>query len=181
MSAEPGYGPVNPLHSHAVPAEELGESVGAVLRSRESQDAAGVGTLEERQEEARLHSVATGYAVWVMPVAGAAGRSTAMVTGSRRISRASATIGAGIVAEKRRVWRRAGSCRSTSTDVRQKAHVEHAVRLVEHQHLHAGQAAVGLTQVVQQATRRGHEDVDPAVERLLLGDVARPRRRRRPR
>jgi hypothetical protein len=38
-----------------------------------------------------------------MPVAGAAGRSTAIVTGSRRISRVSATMGGGIVAEKKSV------------------------------------------------------------------------------
>ena len=61
-----------------------------------------------------------------------------------------------------------------SPDVGQKAHVEHAVRLVQHQHFQAGQAAVGLPEVVEETARCGHEDVDPAAERLLLRGIADP-------
>ena len=50
----------------------------------------------------------TGQAAWVIPLAGAAFRWIAMVTGFLSISRESATIGGGMVAEKKRVCRSAG-------------------------------------------------------------------------
>ena len=71
-----------------------------------------------------------------------------------------------------------------AADVGQEAHVEHAVRLVEHQHLEAGEASVGLPEMVEQAAGRGDEDVDAATERLLLraiADAAEDRRAREPR
>ena len=53
----------------------------------------------------------------------------------------------------------------------QKSHVEHAVGLVEHEHLDAGQVDdAALAQVVQ-AARRGDEDVDAAAQLLDLGTV----------
>ncbi|OQA05963.1 MAG: hypothetical protein BWY66_02139 [bacterium ADurb.Bin374] len=49
-----------------------------------------------------------------MPVAGFEGRSMSIATGFLSISRDSSAIGAGIVAEKNRVWRGvAGRCRNT--------------------------------------------------------------------
>ena len=59
-----------------------------------------------------------------------------------------------------------------ATDVGQEAHVEHPVGLVEDQHLEAGEARVGLPEVIQQAARRRHQDVGPAAERLLLRAIA---------
>ena len=45
-----------------------------------------------------------------------------------------------------------------------EAHVEHAVGLVEHEHLHVAQLHVAALHEVVEAPGRGHEDVDAAVE-----------------
>ena len=54
-------------------------------------------------------------------------------------------------------------------DVRQKAHVEHAVRLVQHQVLYAGQAGIRRLEVIEQASRGGHQDVHSTPKGMLLG------------
>ena len=61
-------------------------------------------------------------------------------------------------------------------DVRQEAHVEHAVGLVEDQDLHA-RAARSAARGGRAGGRRGHQHVDAAAERLLLGAHSRRRRR----
>ena len=53
-------------------------------------------------------------------------------------------------------------------DVADEAHVEHAVGFVEHQDFDAGQVHRLLTQVVEQAARRGHQNVDARFQRLEL-------------
>jgi hypothetical protein len=53
-------------------------------------------------------------------------------------------------------------------DVRQEAHVEHPVGLVEHQVLHVVEVGVRTAQVIEQPARRRDHDVDPAAKRLLL-------------
>jgi hypothetical protein len=53
-------------------------------------------------------------------------------------------------------------------DVGQEPHVEHAVGFVEHQDLEAGQAGVGLPEMVQQAARARHDDVDAVAQGALL-------------
>ena len=45
-------------------------------------------------------------------------------------------------------------------DVVDKAHIKHAVCLVEHQNLHLAQIEHALLQQVEQAPGRGHQDVD---------------------
>ena len=47
-------------------------------------------------------------------------------------------------------------------DVWNEAHVEHAVGLIEHQHLDLRQVDGALLHVVEQAARRGHHDFDAA-------------------
>jgi len=56
--------------------------------------------------------------------------------------------------------------------VRQKAHVQHPIGLVEHQHLDAGQGGVTGAHVVEQAAGRGDDHVDAPAERLLLRPYA---------
>ena len=51
---------------------------------------------------------------------------------------------------------------------RPEAHVEHAVSLVEYEHLHAAQMGGSLVHKVHQTARRGDEHVDAAVECLDL-------------
>ena len=52
--------------------------------------------------------------------------------------------------------------------VGQEAHVEHAVGFVEHQHLHLRQVHRLLLHVIEQTTRRGHEDFHATAQRIGL-------------
>ena len=49
-----------------------------------------------------------------------------------------------------------------------KTHVQHAVRFVEHQNLHLAQVQRTLAGVVQQATRRGHQNIYAAAQLFNL-------------
>ncbi|MNS87259.1 hypothetical protein D3C72_1211970 [compost metagenome] len=49
-----------------------------------------------------------------------------------------------------------------------EAHVEHAVGFVQHQQFHLGEVDGALRHVVEQPARRGHDDIDAALEGLDL-------------
>ena len=53
-------------------------------------------------------------------------------------------------------------------DVVDEAHVEHAIGFVQHQQFDVRQIDGALAHVVQQAARRGHDDIDTALERVDL-------------
>mmetsp|Transcript_4387 Transcript_4387/g.12437 ORF Transcript_4387/g.12437 Transcript_4387/m.12437 type:complete len:211 (+) Transcript_4387:364-996(+) len=55
-----------------------------------------------------------------------------------------------------------------------EAHVQHAIRLVQHQYLHARELYLAPLTQVQQATRRGYDDVEPAPHRVNLRLEAHP-------
>ena len=55
-----------------------------------------------------------------------------------------------------------------AADVRQKAHVEHPVGLVEDEDLEVIELRVGEAEVVEQASRRRDQDVGARAERVLL-------------
>ena len=59
-------------------------------------------------------------------------------------------------------------------DLGQKAHVEHPVRLVQHQDLEPGQPGVGLGEVIQQTAGSRDDDIHPAPEGVLLRSHADP-------
>ena len=61
-----------------------------------------------------------------------------------------------------------GQDRQHLLDVVHEAHVEHAVGLVEHEELDAAQVQRALAVVVEQPARRGHQDVDAALEAVDL-------------
>jgi hypothetical protein len=46
-----------------------------------------------------------------------------------------------------------------------KTHVQHTIRLVEHEHLHIVQVDVALVHQIDQAPRRRHEDIGLLAER----------------
>ena len=58
--------------------------------------------------------------------------------------------------------------RHHAPDVRQEPDVEHAVRLVDDEHLEPAQRRVAVPEVVEQAAGRGDDDVHAAAQRLLL-------------
>ncbi len=62
----------------------------------------------------------------------------------------------------------AGQVPEDLADLRQEAHVEHPVGLVEHQELEAFELRVRLAEMVQQAAGRRDDDVDAAAEGVLL-------------
>ena len=53
--------------------------------------------------------------------------------------------------------------------VRQEAHVEHAVGLIQDEDFHAIQVGMALSDVIQQAARACHQDLDPVTQGLDLG------------
>ena len=59
-------------------------------------------------------------------------------------------------------------------DLGEKAHVEHPVRLVQHQDLEPGQPGVGLGEVIQQPAGSRDDDIHPAPEGVLLRTHADP-------
>ena len=59
-------------------------------------------------------------------------------------------------------------------DVVDEAHVEHPVGLVEHQHFQRGQVDAAALEVVDEAARRGDDDVGAARELPVLDRVRRP-------
>jgi hypothetical protein len=61
-----------------------------------------------------------------------------------------------------------GQLRDDELHVRPEAHVQHAVRLVEHEDVEAGELGDTRAQVVHQPARRGDDDVDAGLEGLLL-------------
>ena len=81
-------------------------------------------------------------------------------------------MGAGMVALKNSVCRCFGQVAQHSTDVGQKAHVEHPVGFVEHQKLQTVQLGVVRSEMIEQAARRADDDVDAAAEGVFLGTHA---------
>jgi hypothetical protein len=77
-------------------------------------------------------------------------------------------IGGGIVAENSSVWRLAGQLLADELDVGDEAHVEHAVGLVDHQQVAAGEQDLAALEQVHQPARGGDQHVDALVERLDL-------------
>ena len=72
------------------------------------------------------------------------------------------------MAEKNSVWRLRRQVLEDAADVGQKAHVEHAVRLVEDEDLDALQARIRVLEVVEEPARRRDDDVGASAERGLL-------------
>ena len=76
-----------------------------------------------------------------------------------------------IVGHRRREEQRLARRRQRGDDaphVGPEAHVHHAVGFVEHEQIDAGQVRVLLPHVVDQASRRGDDDVDAGAQRALL-------------
>ena len=67
-----------------------------------------------------------------------------------------------MVAEKSRFWRFVGQRADDAPDVGPEAHVEHAVGFVEDEDLDLGEVEVAALDQVEQAARRGDEQVDAA-------------------
>ena len=71
-----------------------------------------------------------------------------------------------------RFWRRGRQLAQDAPDIGQEAHVEHHVRLVEHEHLEVAQVDGTLLHVVKQTSGACNGHVDPAAQGLDLGAYA---------
>ena len=81
-------------------------------------------------------------------------------------------------AEEERLAAR-GNVAQHAADLRQEAHVEHAIRFVEHEELEPGELRVGEPEVIEQPAGRRDQDVDAAADGVLLrphADTAEDRR-----
>ena len=117
------------------------KALGAMLGAGEDQDRLGIGVLKQLQEQLRLEVL--GDRVEGMADRGRRG-DRVHLDGDRVASTswASLRISVGMVAEKSKVCRLAGQMPENAPDVGEKAHVEHLVGLVEHQHLQPARSMV---------------------------------------
>jgi hypothetical protein len=64
--------------------------------------------------------------------------------------------------------------REDALDVGDEAHVQHAVGFVEHQHFDLGEGDALLLDVVEQAARRGDDDLAAARSWAICGRMSTP-------
>src|SRR2546421_2344279 len=65
-----------------------------------------------------------------------------------------------------------GAFLNDAAHIRQKTHIEHAVRFVQHKKLNAIQPDSALVHQVEEPARRSYEDIDTFSQRLPLQAVA---------
>ena len=97
-----------------------------------------------------------------------AGGAASMRSGSLRNWLTRRVISGGIVAEKNKRLAARRQQLADLLDVRDEAHVEHAVGLVDDEDLHAHQHDAAALEMIEQPPGRGDQDVDAAVELLDL-------------
>ena len=95
-------------------------------------------------------------------------RATSIIAGEFSRPSASALISSEKVAENSRFWRFVGSTASIFADIADEAHVEHAVGFVQHQDFDLREIDGALLHVVEQAARRGDQNVDALLQQLDL-------------
>ena len=106
---------------------------------------------------------------------GIGGRRSGRDLHAGRIAHQVGDLAHGLLVERRREQQRLALGRRlahNAADGGQKAHVEHAVGLVEHQHLDLVQVAGALLDQIDQTARRGDQDVAAVLEGSGLGLVA---------
>ena len=64
-----------------------------------------------------------------------------------------------------------GQCRGNALHGFDEPHVQHAVRLIEHQEFQPGEVDQAARHVILQAARRGHQQVHPAAQHAFLGAI----------
>jgi hypothetical protein len=148
----------------AVAREALGELVGAALGAREHQRLAPVaGADQVRQQVGLLVLGGVHHALRD----GVHRRVARRDVDGDRVAQDAVGEPADVLGERRREHQVLALGRQQldhAADVVDEAHVEHAVGFVEHQHLDVRQVDGALAAVVEQAARRGDDDVDAAAQ-----------------
>ena len=149
-------------------AQVLGHVVGAKLGAREDQHLAPVVLLDDVRQQGFLLAAAHR----VDGLCDALHRGVARRDlDALRVAQQAASKVTNLVAEGGREQQTLlvlGHQRDDLLHVMDKAHVEHAVGFVEHQNLHGRQVQEALLLQIQQAARRGHQNVHAALD---LGDL----------
>ena len=160
---------VHHVHLEACALEDLRDIIHAVLGAAEDQHAlrlhAGAAAgLDKCLQELRLLALRDGAEVLLHGVGGLAHASNLHVGGvsQQRVDGALDAGWNGCREEQRLVL--LGQSMHNAADAGPKAHVEHAVGLVEHKHLHLGKAHVVVLHEVEQAPRRGNQQVAALLE-----------------
>jgi hypothetical protein len=159
---------VDPLAGHALLEQRLGEAVGAVLGARKDEDVLDVAALEQLEQQRGLEVL--GNRIDRLRDADGGGGLALLVDREGILQHLARELG-----DRRRHRRREeerlafdGQVSQHFPDVREKAHVEHAVRFVEHQHLEVVELCIREAEVVEQASGCGDQDVRAGPERVLL-------------
>ncbi len=176
LEAGQGVGPlrltavtVNPFAGDAVLVEEVGQPVGPVLGSGEGEDMFGRAGPHQFQEEGGLQLMRDRVGHMGDP---RRRRGLALdVQRDRVLEHVPGKFHDGCRQGRRKEQGLPflGDVLQDAADVRQKTHVEHAVRLVEHKVLNAGEACVRVLEMIEEPTGGRNQDVNASAKRLFLG------------
>ena len=166
---------VNALAGDALLQERLGQPVGAVLRAREDEHVLDLAALQELEQQRRLQVLGDRVDRLRDPDGG--GGFAFLVDRVRVLEHFARQLRDRGRHRRREEERLAldGQVLQDLADVRQEAHVEHAVRFVQDEDLEVVELRVREAEVVEQAARRRDQDVGARAEGVLLrphGDAA---------
>ena len=153
-------------------AQAAAAGVRAVLRAAEDDDALGALLLEYLGKQRVLGLERDGQRKLVD---GLGNRALVRDLHDGRIAHEVADAADGVLVERGREQQRLARGRRLAHDLAhggQKAHVEHAVRLVEYEHLDVIEVGLALLDEVNEAAGRGNEDVKATAKGGLLRLVA---------
>ena len=156
----------------ALALQTTAAAVGAVLGAHKDDGALRALFLEELGQQVILGL--DGHREHIL-VDGVGGRRGGRNLHAGRVAHQVGDLAHGLLVERRREQQRLALGRRLAHDAAdggQKAHVEHAVGLVEHQHLDLVQVAGTLLDQVDQTTRRGDQDIAAVLKRRGLRLVA---------
>ena len=156
----------------ALALQTTAAAVGAVLGAHKDDGALRALLLEKLGQQVVLGL--DGHREYKL-VDGVGGRRGGCDLHAGRITHQVGDLAHGLLVEGRREQQRLALGRRLAHDAAdggQKAHVEHAVGLVEHQHLDLVQVAGTLLDQVDQTTRRGDQDIAAVLKRRGLRLVA---------
>ncbi len=152
--------------------QALAAGIGTMLRAREHDNALRAGLLQDLGQRGVLRFQGNGQHVLVYRFSRRGGRGN---LDALRIVHQVGDGANGALVERGREQQRLpffGRCGNDGADGRQKAHVKHAVGLIEHQHLNLIQGSRALLHKVYQAARGCDKHVAALLQGVALGVVA---------
>ncbi len=152
----------------AVPFDEIGQAIGAVLGPREHDRVLDDLAFQQFHQQRRLQFAA--HRIGRLRNAHRRRRFPLEVDGegvAQHLVSQHHDLARHGGAEKQRLPLRRDLSQD-APDVWQEPHVQHAIGFVQHEHLEVRHSRVGLAQVIEQAPGRRHNHADAAAKRVLL-------------